>query len=192
MRISISGVPGTGKSTLGRFLAKNTTLEYIPEIEDVVIAEMGFKSGRELQKVKGNSGMIDWFFISLDRAIKEHTQKDNYVADKCFLDYGARWFAHMWQGATPAQHQKVRDSMRKMVDEKYYDRIIYLPLKPSLLVEDDGLRTTDLELRYKRSLLLKGLFSEYDVKLESYLFKFSDSPDKVISELGLESFRRIK
>lgn len=59
MRIAISGVPGTGKSTLGRFLAEHTTLEYISEIEDIVIAEMGFKSGRELQKVKGDAGMIE-------------------------------------------------------------------------------------------------------------------------------------
>ena len=61
MRVVISGVQGTGKSTLGRFLANHTTLEYIPEIEEVVIAELGFKSGRELHKVKGDAGMIDWF-----------------------------------------------------------------------------------------------------------------------------------
>ncbi len=190
MRVVISGVQGTGKSTLGRFLANHTTLEYIPEIEEVVIAELGFKSGRELHKVKGDAGMIDWFFVSLDRAIKEHTQRESYIADKCFLDYGARWFANMWQGATPGQHQRVRDSMRRMVEEKYYDKIIYLPLNFNLQVEDDGLRTTDLELRYKRSLLLKGLFCEYGVKLEPYSFNFSDSPDKVVSELGLEPFKR--
>lgn len=80
--------------------------------------------------------------------------------------------------------------MRSMVEEKYYDRIIYLPLNLKLQVEDDGLRTTDVELRYKRSLLLKGLFCEYGIKLESYLFYFSDSPVKVLFELGLESFKR--
>ena len=43
MRISLSGPPGTGKSPLGKFLGEHTTLEYLPETEDVVLAEMGYK-----------------------------------------------------------------------------------------------------------------------------------------------------
>lgn len=190
MRIAISGVPGTGKSTLGRLIAKHTSLEYIPEIEDIVIAEMGYKNGCELYKARGDAGMIDWFFLSLDRAIKEHTQRDNYVADKCFLDYGARWFANMWGGATRAQHDQVREAMRDMVEEKFYDRIIYLSLNQNLEVADDGLRTTDANLRYQRSILLKGLFSEYEVELAPYQFKFSDAPSKVIDDLALGAFKR--
>ena len=71
-----------------------------------------------------------------------------------------------------------------------YDRIIYLPLHLNREVEDDGARTTKLEVRYQRSLILRGLLVEYDVDIEPYQFDFSDSPEKVISDLKLEDFRK--
>lgn len=189
MRLAISGVPGTGKSTLCKLIAEHTKLELIPEIEDVVIKEIGYNNGLELYNAKKDDGMIEWFFISLDRKIKEETEKDNYVTDKCLLDCGARWFARMWQGVTDEHHDRVREAMKKMVEEKFYDKIIYLPLHLNRQVHDDGVRTTDLNLRYQRSLILKGLFYEYKVDFTSYEFKFSDPPDKVINELGLNEFK---
>ncbi len=192
MRLAISGVPGTGKSTLGKLIAEYTTLEYFPEIENIVLQEMGFSSYAELAAKKGDpKGIIEHFFVSLYRKIEEESKRNEYVTDKCLLDMGARWFGRMWSGATPEQHDEVRRVMERMAEGRFYDKIIYLPLVMDRATEAGSFsRTTDTNARYQRSLILQGLFSEYKVTFREYDFKFSDPPEKVISDLGLNDFKR--
>ena len=191
MRIVITGVPGTGKTTLCNLIAGNTTLKLIPEIETVVMNKMGFSNANELYQRLGDKGMIDWFSEFLDEKIKLDLSEQNYVADKSLFDCGARWFARMWKGATEEQHEKVREAMSE-VSKGVYDKILYLPLHMKRETGEGYGRTQDKNLRYQRGLILQGLFGEYKVPFESYEFSFTDSPEKVIKDLGLEGFKKSK
>ena len=66
MKLAISGVPGTGKTTLTKLIAENTDLLLRPEIEDVVLLEMGYKTGRELIMDKGDEGFLCGFLNLLN------------------------------------------------------------------------------------------------------------------------------
>ena len=190
MRIAVSGVPGTGKTTLCKTISKNTVLEIIPEIENGVLREEGYSSWRELFEKRGSEGMIDIFFLSLKRKISIEKEKSNFVSDKSGFDCGARWFSRMWAGATSEQHGLVRSAMESF--SEVYDKVVYLPLKPDREVFRDSERTADFNLRYQRNLILSGLFYQYNVKPIEYDFNFSDSSDKVLKDLGLEEFKRNK
>ncbi len=190
MRIALSGAPGTGKTTLGNLLGKYTSLEYFEETEDKIIEEIGYKNIQDLIQHKGVPGLIDNFFLSVERKMQEEREKDNYVTDKSMIDMGARWFGRLWKEATPEQHDQVRAAMNAFAGTKVYDKVIYLPLYLARSVEDDGRRTTETELRYQRSLIIQGLNVQYDMRAQPYEFLFSDPPEKVISDLDLNDFRK--
>ncbi len=97
MKIALSGAPGTGKSTLGRLIAENTCLEYIPEVEDIVAQQDGFKHTGEIRDKLGPAGLIDNFFRSLEIKLRIERETAQFVADKCLADWGARWFANLWK-----------------------------------------------------------------------------------------------
>ncbi len=80
--------------------------------------------------------------------------------------------------------------MQDMADSRPYNTIIYLPLHFDRSTDYGAGRTTDLNLRFKRSLLIKGIFSEYRIPYVEYDFKFSDPVEKVIKDLNLEKFRK--
>lgn len=190
MRIAITGVPGTGKTTLTKLIGEYTTLEVIPEIENVVMQEMGFADVIKLRDARGIPGLIDNFFRSLDRKIHEETTRNHFVADKTVFDMGARWFGRMWPDATSKQHDQVREAMVACAHQKRYDMLFYLPLHSERAVHDNSLRTSDFYLRYQRDLLLRGLLSEHNVAYTPYEFSFTDNPLKVISDLRLDAFKR--
>ena len=184
MRIAVSGAAGTGKSTLCKLISANTGLELIPEINDLVLQqEMGYQTGEELFAAQGEEGMIDWHMRSLKRKIMEDVKKDDYVADKSLFDNVARWYARMYPKATPEQHEIMRSALDQF--HGIYDRIIFLPLNLDRPVIADGLRTTDLNQRSKFNLVLKGLYSQYRSKIETYEFNFTQEPSKVLSDIGL-------
>lgn len=188
MRIALSGAPGTGKTTLGKLITKETCLDYIPEIEDVIAQEDGYTHTGQIRDVLGHEGLIDNFFRSLKRKREIEAGKENFITDKCMLDLGARWFANMWEGTTKEQHDEVRRQMRLMASENHYDRIIYMPFHFDRETDYGMGRTTDTNLRYKRSILIKGLAQEFGVNLAPYEYLFSDEPLKVVRDLNLEAF----
>ena len=190
MRIAISGAPGTGKTTLCNLIGQHTSLECLPEVEERVAVEMGYRDTGHLIKERGREGLLENFFLSLEKKVREERGMDNYVTDKTVWDVGARWFGRLWEGTTKEQHNRMREVMREFSQEKVYDKIIYLPLLKDRVVKDDGLRTTDFEIRYQRSLLIQGLLASYDVDFTPYDFKFSDLPEKVLKNLGLEKQRK--
>ena len=75
---------------------------------------------------KGVEGLIENFFISLNRKTDEEKNKDNYVTDKSMFDVGARWFGRLCEGTTSQQHDRVRAAMQEFAQQKIYDRVIYL------------------------------------------------------------------
>jgi len=102
MGITLSGAPGTGKTTLKTLIGKYTTLKKFRETEERVAEKiMGFKSVSELIKTKGIPGAINNFFISMIEKEREDRTNKPYIADKSIYDMGARWFGRLWTGTFP-------------------------------------------------------------------------------------------
>lgn len=191
MRLGITGVPGSGKTTLTNLIGTNTNLAVLQEVENVVLREMGYEHLTHLVEAKGVPGLIENFFLSLDRKKEFETVSSHFVCDKTVFDYGARWFARMWKEATPQEHEKVRQAMADYARQGIYDKIIHLPFHPERALSGNDHRTQDMNLLYKRDLVLRGLFSHYGVKVEEYEFDFRDSPLKVLNDLGLSEFAKV-
>lgn len=183
MKISITGVAGTGKTTLGKLIEEHTSLRYIPDINDITLNEMGCASGGELFNKRGEEGMIDWHMKTIAAKIKSDIEENDYVADKSVFDFGARWFARFYPGSKGENHEVILNAMKKGVG--LYDKIIFLPLDIDRQVEDNSMRTLDPYQRMKFDFILRGLYSIHKQIFQEYNFNFSDSPEKVIKELGL-------
>lgn len=190
MKLAISGVPGAGKSTLVKLLGEHTTLQVVPEVENVVLAEMGYRDMKHLYEEKGSVGMIENFFLALDRKVKTEQTETHFVCDKSVYDVGARWFGRMWKEATPEQHERVMEVMAQSVKTGLYERVIFLPHHPERVLSGNDARTQDTNVIFQRDLILRGILSRYGVKTEVYEFSFSDKPAKVISDLGLTAYSR--
>ncbi len=191
MRIAISGVAGTGKTTLCKLISSETGLEFVPDINDVVLNEMGYEDDRELYDKRGDEGHIDWHIRAIIAKINHDVAKDNYVADKSVFDFAARSLVRIYPnrrefGINDEQHGIIMDALQKGIH--LYDRIFYMPLgdRP---VEDNKMRTVDSKQRFRFNVALLGLYSAFGVDIEPYSFDFSDSPSKVLKDLGIEDVR---
>ena len=143
MRIAITGVAGTGKTTLGRLISSKTSLEYIHDVNDTVLNRMGYENGGALFNARGQEGMImiDWHMKAIAAKIESDRTRDNYVNEKGVFDFGARWFARMYPEAKESHYETILSAMNQGTN--LYDKIIFLPLNLERGVEDNGMRTTD-------------------------------------------------
>ena len=188
MRIAVSGTAGTGKTTLCRLIANNAGLEFVPDINDVVLREMGYENGRQLYEQRGQDGMIDWHIRSIFAKINQDEQNDDYVCDKSIFDFAARSLVRIYPnerefGINDEQHGIIIGALQR--GTSIYDRIFYMPLRDRP-VEDNNMRTIDNKQRFRFNVSLLGLYSVFGIPIEPYDFNFSDSPEKVLKELGLE------
>jgi len=185
-RIAISGTAGTGKTTLGKLISRFIGPEFVPDINDVVLKEMGYESGKQLFDERGQEGHIDWHIRAIQAKIDHDEQHNDYVADKSVYDFGARSLVRIYPngrelGINDEQHEIVMDALQR--GRNLYDRVIFMPLvdRP---VEDNNMRTTDVKQRFRFNVVLLGLYSAFDVPIETYDFNFSDAPDKVLKDLS--------
>lgn len=189
MKIAVSGVAGTGKTTLCKLLGKHTFLNFVPDINDIVLKEMGFESGSQLFDKRGKEGILEWHKLSMEAKVEHDLQEDNYIVDKSILDFFARWYARV-QNPPKDLGERVESLIESSTKIVEYDKIIYLPLNLNLSVEDNGMRTTDPQQRIKFDLILRGLSSKYNFSMQEYDFLFSDSPEKVLKDLNLYHLKK--
>jgi deoxyadenosine/deoxycytidine kinase len=183
MRIAITGVGGTGKTTLGKLIEQHTDLRYINDRNDDVLLEMGYESGDALFKGRGEEGMVDWHVRGLANKIEKDEIQDNYILEKTVIDSVARWFLRMSPEAKQCHHEAFFNAMRRAND--IYDRIIFLPLDLSREIVDNGMRTTDPLYRQRFDWMLRGVYDASGIDIEKYDFDFSKDPKEVIKDLGL-------
>lgn len=185
MRIAVSGVAGSGKTTLCKLIADNTGLSFMPDWMDIVLKEIGFENGQQLSKERGEQGVIEWYIRSMERKVDEDRRQRTFIADKSVLDHGARWYARKFPSATPEQYMLIDRLLVEGIG--LYSRIIFLPLSDlNSKAEDNKLRDTDYKHRKMTDLIIRGLAAQYSAQMFSYNFRFQDSPENVMASLGLQ------
>lgn len=131
MKIGITGSFGTGKTTLSKLVAGRKKYKLLSESP-----LQAFQIGLSMNKQADTECEVYIFGKQIEMEINA---KDNYVADKCFIDLFA-YAEYLFP-----EDKSLLDVLEKITDNavKKYDIIIYLP-SGEFPIEDDGLRPIDV------------------------------------------------
>ena len=134
MKIGVTGAHSTGKTTLSMLVSGKLKFTFLPEAPF-----QAFQAGFPMNETTSEASEVVIFAI---QAMMEQRFKDNFVADKCFIDLLA-YAAHLF----PDNRELLRALER--VAKPYiqgYDLVIYLPCGEFPIV-DDGYRSLDPEFQ---------------------------------------------
>ncbi len=154
-RFAISGSAGTGKTTLGRALAKKLDLPFLPEP-----MRARLEAGLDLHSVTldGLRDLIlelyDEATGAMDTAIRE---AGGFVADRSPADFAAFWLYYRLEGdeaATEALVGRVRRDLARL------DRVLLLPWG-GIPLKADGVRAPNAWLQLHFQALFEGLVATY-------------------------------
>lgn len=147
-RIAVSGSAGTGKTSLGRHLARELGL---PFVEEGMRARL--EAGLDLHEL----GLEGWAAL-IEELWEEHraaqaAAPDGFVADRSSLDFAAFWL-HYDLCALPERSADFLARMRAAAAD--YDLVVMLPWG-ALPLEHDGVRTTNPWVQLRFQLLVEGV-----------------------------------
>lgn len=151
MKIGITGLHGTGKTTLSQFIAgKRGGFKLLPEAPRQAL-QLGFP-------INENTPIETEFWIFAKQLEMELVAQDNYIADKCFIDLLA--YA-MYIFAEKADFINILREIAKGAAKKY-DLVIYLPTG-EFPIEDDGVRSTDPKFQEAIDKLILKILNNFGV-----------------------------
>lgn len=176
MRISISGTANTGKSTLIQNFLEVWTQYSTPEktYRDII---------KDTEHSSNTTVETQWDILNfmLDQQ-QSYTKKDKVVFDRCPLD---NLVYTLWA------HEKGIDGFTKeFVDKcikitkeslRSLDIIFLLRYDPSIPIEDDGTRDTDITFIKEIDNIFSALFAQYEQHYEADIFfPKDDSPGIIV------------
>jgi len=166
MKITIIGAHGVGKTTLSNELAKELNL---PKIHDVVVE--AFKKGFEINENTPPETQF-WLF---SRQLEEERLTDNFVADKCLMDYSV--YADII-----FEDDRLKSLLSEMVKKNInYDYIFYLPIE--FEIEDDGIRSLDIDFQRKVDERYKKLLDDWQIKYSTLSGSVEDRLNLALSKI---------
>lgn len=154
MKIAITGAMGVGKTTLAEQLADTLGFNLLPEVarmmaQDGYFLDENIKPQTELEmsevQVKLESEYKDW------------------VADRCLVDILAYTMILF-----PEDEKLINEINDKLVQTEY-DIILYIP--PEFPIENDGIRSTDIDFQKRISDTIKLILLPGDFNPKTYIIR---------------------
>ena len=177
MRIAISGTANTGKTTLiHNFLEVWTQYSTPEKTYRDVITNNNYHSDNTTTETQWNilNFMVD--------QLQTYNKKDRVIFDRCPLDNLAYT---LW-----AHEKGIEGFDREFVDKciaitkesmKLLDIIFLLKYDEKITIEDDGIRTTDINYIKEVDNIFSALFSQYEQNYEADIFfPKNDSPGVIV------------
>jgi nicotinamide riboside kinase len=149
MRIGLAGTMSVGKTTLVKALAE------LPQFKDYFIATERSKYLRDLGIPLNTDSTLRGQFVFLAERASE-LLRDDVLTDRTIWDVCA-----FTLGATSIDEFSKRDFVQSAMNlRNYYDLVIYVsPI--GVEIEDNGVRTTDLDYRNKIDNVIKLSLEEF-------------------------------
>jgi nicotinamide riboside kinase len=149
MRIGLAGTMSVGKTTLVKALAE------LPQFKDYYVATERSKYLRDLGIPLNTDSTLRGQFVFLAERASE-LLRDNVLTDRTIWDVCA-----FTLGATSIDDFSKRDFVQSAMNlRNYYDLVIYVsPI--GVEVEDNGVRTTDLDYRNKIDTVIRLSLEEF-------------------------------
>ena len=149
MRIGLAGTMSVGKTTLVKALAE------LPQFKDYFIATERSKYLRDLGIPLNTDSTLRGQFVFLAERASE-LLRDDVLTDRTIWDVCA-----FTLGATSIDEFSKRDFVQSAMNlRNYYDLVIYVsPI--GVEVEDNGVRTTDLDYRNKIDTVIRLSLEEF-------------------------------
>ena len=151
-RIALSGSAGTGKTTLGRRLARELGLPYIAEG-----MRARLESGLDLHSL-GRRGLAELVEeIWREQVEAEERATGGFVADRSSYDFAAFWLHY---GLHDGHADRGASFAAWCEHGARYDRIVLLPWGV-LPLETDGVRSSDRWIQLRVQSLIEGVLSRH-------------------------------
>ena len=149
MRIGLAGTMSVGKTTLVKAMAE------LPQFKDYYVATERSKYLRDLGIPLNTDSTLRGQFVFLAERASE-LLRDNVLTDRTIWDVCA-----FTLGATSISEFDKRDFVQSAMNlRNYYDLVVYVS-PVGVEVEDNGVRTTDLEYRAKIDNVIKLSLEEF-------------------------------
>ncbi len=181
MKIVFSGSAGIGKTTFIDYLKPTLNYPIIPDFIDEEISKRGYKSWSEINNKEERR---DVRLKALDRKILEEKENQNFLSDKGVVDYLAYWL--IWD-AFDARESENRYFLNQAKRASAIYELAVIPPFGKLKIENNKLRTIDEYHQFRIHSLIKGIYSEFGISWKDYSLNLNDSPDKVLTDLGITS-----
>ncbi len=196
MRIAITGVSGTGKTTLVKAMASQLSLPFLGEDLQTIVA-----AGKRINSISNDQALLQDAINHYQRVseawlAKRHEfqrSNDSFITDRCCFDILARWINLLKTFGEDDQRllQVIQECRRQSAD---LDLIVVLPIGPWTLKaskNDEGLaRDPRLSHKISHQALTIGLMQQFSKAPQLYLSLKETSTASRIDKI-LASLRRL-
>ena len=154
MKIAFTGAQSTGKTTLLNRLKHDPMFNLEFEFIDEITRRMTKKG------LKINEGGDDMTQLLIMNSHIKNSLIDNVIVDRCVLDglVYTDWMCR--KGKVQQWVVEYADNVFKMLIDGY-DHIFYL--EPEFGIEDDGVRSTDIDFRNEIVILFEKYIKAWDI-----------------------------
>ena len=170
MKIAFTGAQSTGKTTLLKELKRDPDLSLKYDFRDEITRRMQ-KKGLSI-----NEGGNDITQLLIMNSHIKNSLIDNVIMDRCALDglVYTDWMSR--KGKVQQWVLQYADNVFKMLIDRY-DHIFYLV--PEFDIEDDGVRSTDIDFRNE----IVELFEKYIKVIDIPVIKLTGTVEQRLNKI---------
>ena len=150
-RIAVTGVDGTGRTTLARALSMELD---IPCIEDQTRSHVHALGYQTIYELPDSVAVRIRLFNDL---IRRYAEMPAFVSDGSVIDWFAQWQRWEWNHVAPAQSEALYQQAKESAAT--YTHVIFL--QPSFQPPYDGFRWLESNHRVQVTRLIRALIAEW-------------------------------